>query len=429
MSPVLSRTALIFSALALLTLAACNRGAKNESTTQAAEAKPVRVTSAQAIERKVPVYIQSSGSFVADEKSDVAPLAAGRVAATPVNAGAFVQEGQIIAQLDQSDAKLRLDQAVANQTQAEAMVRQSQSKIGLGPNSTFDPNAVPEVQSALAVYNSALSQAKLARADEKRYANLVATGDVSQSNYEKQRTQAETEEAQAESARKIYEAALNNARQKFQGVSGAEASLAAYRSAVAIAKKAVDDTIIRAPMSGYVSERPVAVGEYVATSSKIATILRVTPIKLFLQISEAEAARVKPGMEVAARVAAYSDRDFPGKVTVIRPAVDPTSRAMTVEVEFPNAGFLLKPGMFATARVLLPEGEQGVFVPTSALLTDTTTASSQVFLIEGGKARVHVVRVGDVDNGMVRVFSGVNAGATVATSNVKDLYDGVAVVN
>jgi multidrug efflux pump subunit AcrA (membrane-fusion protein) len=412
-------------------MSACGRGGagKSDGTAQAAETKPVQVSTATALQKTVPVYIQSSGSFMADETSDVAPPAAGRVSLTPVNAGAFVQEGQVIAQLDQSDAKLRLDQALAAQTQAEAAVRQSQSRIGLGPNSTFDPNSVPEVQSAMAAYNSAASQAKLARADEKRYANLVATGDVSLSNYEKQRTQAESAEAQAESARKQYEAALNNARQNFQSVGGAEASLAGFRSQVAIARKAIEDTIVRAPMSGYVSDRPIAVGEYVSTSSKIATVLRVTPIKLFLQISEAEASRVKPGMGVEARLAAYDNRDFPGKVTVIRPAVDPTSRAMTVEVEFPNAGFLLKPGMFATARVLLPEGEQGIFVPVSALLTDATTASSQVFLIDGSKARAHVVRVGDTDSGMVRVLSGVTAGAKVATSNLKDLYDGVAIVN
>ncbi len=413
-------------------LASCSKsgGANNSSTAQAAAAaKPVRVTTATVLTKKVPVFIQSSGSFVADETSDVAPPAAGRLVSTPVNVGAFVQEGQIIAQLDQSDAKLRLDQAMAAQTQAEAAVRQSQSRIGLAVNTTFDPNVVPEVQAAMAAYNSAAAQAKLAAADEARYAHLVSSGDVSRSNYEKQKTQAETAQAQADSARRTYEASLNNARQNYQGVTGAEASLTGFRSSVAIARKAIEDTIVRAPMSGYVSDRPVAVGEYVSTSTKVATILRVNPIKLFLQISEAEASRTTVGMQAAARLAAYGDREFNGRVTVIRPAIDPTSRAMTVEVQFANPDFTLRPGMFATARVLLPEGEQAMFVPTTSVLMDTNTTSSQVFLIENGKARAKVVRVGETDNGMVRIFSGVSSGATVANSALKELYDGVAVVN
>jgi multidrug efflux pump subunit AcrA (membrane-fusion protein) len=417
-------------ALALVGALSCGKsGGPGGTTAQAAESKPVHVTTASVISREVAVFIQSSGSFVADETSDVAPPAAGRVAATPVNVGAFVTEGQVIAQLDQSDVNLRLQQALAAEAQAEAALRQSQSRIGLGQNSAFDANTVPEVQGAMAAYNSALAQAKLAAADERRYANLVATGDVSQSNYEKQRTQAETAQAQADTARKQYETALNNARQNYQGVSGSEASLAGFRTQVAMARKAIEDTIVRAPMSGYVSDRPVAVGEYVSTTSKIATVLRVTPIKLFLQISEAEAARLHPGMSAAARVSAYGDRDFTGLVTVIRPAVDPTSRALTVEVQFANPDFKLRPGMFATARVALPAGQEGLFVPSTSVLTDTTTASSQIFVIDGGKARAKVVRMGEADGGMVRIMGGATAGTVVATSNLKDLYDGVAVVN
>ena len=420
----------VFTLLALLGAASCGRsGSADGTTAQAAESKPIRVTTTAVISREVAVFIQSSGSFVADETSDVAPPAAGRVVSTPVNVGAFVAQGQVIAQLDQSDANLRLQQALAAEAQAEAALRQSQSRIGLGQNSSFDANTVPEVQGAMAAYNSAQAQAKLAAADEKRYANLVATGDVSQSNYEKQRTQAETAQAQADTARKQYETALNNARQNYQGVSGSEASLAGFRTQVAMARKAIEDTIVRAPMSGYVSERPIAVGEYVSTTSKIATVLRVNPIKLFLQISEAEAARLHIGMSATARVTAYGDREFTGRVTVIRPAVDPTSRALTVEVEFSNGDFMLRPGMFATARVTLPAGEQGLFVPVSSVLTDTTTASSQVFVIDGGKARAKVVRMGETENGQVRILGGTTAGAVVATSNLKDLYDGVPVVN
>jgi hypothetical protein len=84
--------------------------------------------------------------------------------------------------------------------------------------------------------------------------------------------------------------------------------------------------------------------------------------------------------------------------------------------------------MFATARIALPEGEQGLFIPVGSVLTDQTTSSSQVFVVEDGKARAKVVRVGETDGGQIRVLSGVTPGATVATTNLKDLYDSVPVV-
>jgi multidrug efflux pump subunit AcrA (membrane-fusion protein) len=418
----------LFILAAALVAVGCGRSSE-PITTKTAEEKPVKVTVADATTRQVAVYIQSSGSFVADESSDVAPLIAGRIASTPVDVGTFVKEGQVLATLDDSDARLRLQQAQAAQAQSEAALRQSQSRIGATQDPNFDINTVPEVQAAYAAYQSSLSQARLALADAKRYENLVATGDVSRSNYEKQRTAAETAQAQADASKRQYEAALNNAKQNWMAVGGADASLAGARSQVAIARKAVEDAIIRAPMAGYVSERPVAVGEYVATTAKIATILRANPIKLQLQVSESEASRLKPGMSVNARVSAYLDRDFTGRVNVVRPAIDPTSRSLTVEAMFTNPDFKLRPGMFATARIVMPGGEEGVFVPTSAVLTDATTSSSQVFVIENQRAHAKVVRLGETENGVIRVLAGVPGGAKVATGNLKDLFDGVAVLN
>ncbi len=87
------------------------------------------------------------------------------------------------------------------------------------PAAEFDPARVPEVAAAQANYQSAQAQARLAAADAQRYANLVATGDVSRSAYEKARTQQETAEAQANAARQQYEAAVNGARQSYEMIS------------------------------------------------------------------------------------------------------------------------------------------------------------------------------------------------------------------
>jgi len=417
--------------LAALITSGCGKSksveaAKPAATETGAAGQPlVQVVIAEA--RSVAAAVQVTGSFVAKEMSDVAPQAAGRVIETPVDVGAFVQKGQVIAKLEDRDAQLRLDQAVAAEQQAAASVRQSQSRIGLVANQQFDPATVPEVLSAKAAADSAMAQAKQAEADAQRYENLIKTGDVSRTAYEKARTQADTALAQANSARQQYEATLNAARQNYQGVMTAQASLSGSSTQVAIARKALDDTVIRAPFSGYVSARPVAAGQYVALTNKIATVLRITPIKLELQAPEANAAQMKISVPVEARVPGYPDRKFTGTVTAINPAVDPTSRTFTAIAEFPNSDLTLKPGMFATARILLPGSTTGVFVPQKAVITDASTNSSQVFFIRDGRSRVAVVQLGPKEGDQIQILTGITAGMTIAMDHLQDLFDGQTV--
>jgi multidrug efflux pump subunit AcrA (membrane-fusion protein) len=385
------------------------------------------VMTVRAVTRPVAAAVQVTGSFVAKESSDVAPQAAGRVIETPVDVGDFVKQGQLIARLEDRDPRLRLEQAQASEEQAQAAVRQAQSRIGLGAGQQFEAAVVPEVLSAKAAYDSAAAQAKQAEADAQRYENLVKTGDVSRSAYEKARTSADTALAQANSARQQYEATLNGARQNFQGVTGAQASLESMHAQTELARKALEDTLIRAPFAGYVSARPIAAGQYVALTARIATILLITPVKLELQVPELNAPQMKLGAEVEASVPGYPERVFHGKVTGINPAIDTNSRTFTVIAEFANADLAMKPGMFATARILLPGSSMGIFVPRSAVTTDATTSSSQLFFIRDGKARVAVVQLGMIDGDLIQILSGLSADALVATDHLQDLYDGQTV--
>ncbi|HYX42951.1 MAG TPA: biotin/lipoyl-binding protein, partial [Pyrinomonadaceae bacterium] len=136
---------------------------------QAAEAPPVAVTMARATVREVPATIEATGSLAANETSNVAPQTSGQVAYTPVSAGAFVHQGDVIARLNEKDARLRLQQAQAGAQQAAAAVRQAEVRLGLGPNGRFDASAIPEVRSAAAAYQAALAQEQLAEGNAKRY--------------------------------------------------------------------------------------------------------------------------------------------------------------------------------------------------------------------------------------------------------------------
>jgi multidrug efflux pump subunit AcrA (membrane-fusion protein) len=415
-----------FLALIILQLAACGKKKESgEKTIPGADNDPIAVSSAVAQARQVALSVEATGSFIAEESSNVAPLTSGRVTQTPVDVGDRVEKGQIIARLDDSDATLRLQQAKASVEQADAALRQSQAKIGL--TGTFKAEEVPDVQSALASYESAQADAKLAEADARRYDSLVKTGDISRSSYEKQTTLAETAKARANTSKKQYETALNTARQNYQAVASSQAMLASSRAQFAMAQKAVDDTLVRAPISGHITERFISVGEYVSPASRIVTIARANPIKLQLQIPGVDAAKIAVGLRVLARVESFGARDFEGKTTALNPSLDPNSRSMMAEAKFENSKLDLRPGMFSTARVILPATEQAVAAPRAAVLIDPTINSTQVFVLKDGKAHIRVVQIGEEAAGMVRIFSGISAGEVVATSKLQLLYDGAAI--
>lgn len=393
----------------------------------AAEAAPVAITTAKAVAREVPSYIQATGSLIAEESSDVAPQTSGQVVATPVGVGAFVRQGTVIARLNDRDARLRLRQAQASVQQAVAGVRQAEARLGLQPGGNFDASTIPEVRAANADYDQAVAQLRLAQANEKRYRELVETGDVALSVYDQYRTQRDTAQAQVNNARQRLEAAINTARQSNQAIQSAEAGVESARSQAAIAEKAVADTTVRAPYAGYISNRPIAVGEYVTPASIIATLLRTNPIKLSLQAPESTAPFISQGMGVSLEVDAYRGKKFAGQVTAVNPAVDPASRSVTVEAAVENSDNALRSGMFATAQIVRQGGGQSVFVPRSAVLSDPNTQSYRVFVIQGNTAKLRVVQIGAEEGDTMQILSGVNADEVVATSNLQQLFEGAQV--
>ncbi len=413
-------------ALCLIVYALLSGCGKPKASAQPEPVVRVPVKTAPAFVRHVQAAFDETGTFVADESSNIAPAVAGLVTRTPVNVGAFVKEGQIVCELDHRDAQLHLRQVRAQLTEATAAVRQAQVRVGLGAGK-FEETKVPEVAAAQANYESAKALARQAAADAVRYANLVKSGDVSQSAFEKARTQQETAEAQANAGRQQYEAALNATRQSVQAISSSEASLDAVRAQVAQAEKGLADTYIRAPFAGYISARPVAAGEYVALSNTIATLVRIGTVKLQLQTPEQRAAKAKVGMSVLARVSAYADRDFSGQVSALNPAIDPNSRVFILEAKFSNGDGALRPGMFATARVLLPGGEDAVYVPRQAIVRDKTTDSNLVYIVDHGHVRARVVLTAAEDGDSVRIASGLTGNEKVVTSNQAQLFDGAEV--
>jgi multidrug efflux system membrane fusion protein len=132
-------------------------------------------------------------------------------------------------------------------------------------------------------------------------------------------------------------------------------------------------------------------------------------------------------MPVRAEVSAYPGTFFEGAVSARNVAIDPNSRAMTIEVTFRNRDSRLAPGMFGNAEVLLPATARAMYVPQQAVQPFANGESSVVYVIEGETARVRIVQPAPAEDGLVRIDTGIQAGAVVAVSNLDKLFDGAAV--
>jgi multidrug efflux pump subunit AcrA (membrane-fusion protein) len=424
--------ALIIAASVLLSgcgyFSSSNGRSANANTNASEQTDPVvAITVGRTESREVPAVIQATGSLVADESSNVAPKIAGKVADIGVNVGDFVTQGDLIAKIDERDAKLELATAQAEVKQAVAAVRQAEARLGLGPNGKFNASSIPEVRAANANYQLALAELKQAEANEKRYRDLVETGDVALIAYEQFRTTRDTARAKANNAKEQLDATANTARQNNEAIRSAEANVEAAQTQVATAQQAIVDTVIRAPFAGYISERQVAVGEFVSTATVIVTLLRTNPIKIQIQVAEADVPTVSIGRGVSIEVDAYRGRRFSGTVTSINPAVDAISRSAVVEASIDNSGNELRTGMFATARINKEGGSTGVFVPKAAINNHQATQSFRAFVIVEGVARLRVIQLGSEEGDMTQILSGLNADEIVATSNLDELYEGARV--
>lgn len=413
-----SQRYLKFAALAALLFAvvvwstACrSRANGKEETPAAATPAAVEVSTATAIKRELPRFFEATGSLAGDQQTDVAPQTAGKVVAVGVDIGSPVRRGQMLVRLDDAELKLRVEQAAAQVEQAKANVRQAEARIGLRPGQTFDPNRVSEVVAARVTY-------ELAEKNLKRAERLVESGDVSQSFFDEQRTR-------RDQLREQYEVALAQARQNYAAVQVARTNVANAEAALALARTNLAYAVIPAPIDGYVSERTADLGEYVSPQQKVATLVRTNPLRIRIDIPEQAIAEVQVGQSVSVTTSAWPDRNFSGRVARIAPNVSAESRTLTVEAEIDNSSGALKPGQFATVRILQPRAEPAVLVPSRAVATEAGV--SRVFVIKDGHAEQRIVQTGQTEGDLIEIKNGVAADEQVATSNIEMLSDGVAV--
>jgi RND family efflux transporter MFP subunit len=341
--------------------------------------------------------LRLTGSLNADEQSSVASNTSGIAAEVFVDRGSIVKKGDVLVQIDPTDAKNKLAEGLA-------LIDELKARLGIGDSlDGFDPADQPEVRIAKA--SADLATSNLKRATEMHTGHAIST-----EAYDRSRTECEL-------ALQHYRQSLFQIKQVFQSYKTATTKLA-------ILEKAVADTTVRAPFDGWVAEKLVAVGEQISSgmqATEVVTLVRIDPLRLALTVSQQDIGCIQAGQAVRFRVDSFPGQVFTGTVQFIAPVVTNDTRSMVVEAVVPNPDGALRPGLFATAELELPQKGAEIFVPLGAV--QRTGEVARVFVVRDGMAREQVVSLGDTMKGKIQVKSGLTA-KDVLVADPDQVHDG-----
>jgi HlyD family secretion protein len=330
--------------------------------------------------------LSAAGYVASKRRSIIAPLIPGRLVEVAVEEGEAVQEGQVLARLDDRDARVALQRA-------EAEVRAAQARLA-----------------------AAQAQERNARRTEARTQRLAREGVIPRSQLQDVQTAARAAEAE---------------------LRGAEAQLTAIRRALEAARLQLSHTVVRAPFAGTVARKLADEGAVLAPAALeqanlggIVELVDLRALEVQAEVSEEQLSRVESGQPALVFLDAFPDRVFRARAGTVRPAIDRSKATAQVKVEFlsPPEGAL--PDMGAKVSFLSEElspeavaaNEQELRVPASAVVTEEGQAT--VWVVEDGRLSRQPVRVGERLGDEVVLEAGPPPGTQVVLAPEPRLRDG-----
>ena len=372
--------------MAALFLTAC-KSDYQASTRQggAAQAKaPRQVKTAVVAETPFGETVTANGTLAAFDQTTVSVKVPGRVRMISVDLGSVVTRGQVIAQVDSEDYRLRVQQS-------EASLAQARARLGLAPDGT-DDRVDPEQTATVRQARAMLDEAKHNRDRAER---LVEQGVIAKAEFD-------TANATFKVAEGRYQDAYEEIRNR-QGI------LAQRRSELALARQQLKDTAVIAPLDGIVQEKRTSVGEYLAAGAPVVNIVRMDPLRLRAEIPERESHTVHTGQDV--RVSVEGDASvYVGKIMRLSPVIAEQNRMLVVEADVRNNG-KLRPGSFAHAEIVTNDAKMAVTVPNNAIVT--FAGIEKVIVVQNGKAVEKPITTGRRSPEFTEIVAGISVGEKV----------------
>src|SRR5437879_7416016 len=331
--------------------------------------------------------LNASGYVTPRRRATVAAKITGRVTSVLFDEGVRVREGQVLATLDDSDAKRALDAAKADRDAAQATITDYEVQL---KNAEITLHRAQALQAAGVQTQEALDNARTA-----------------------------TDSLKAKIALSKQQVAAAEAR-------------------IQEAQQNVDNTVIRAPFAGIVVSKDAQVGEMVSpisagggfTRTGIATIVDMNSNEIEVDVNEAYIARVVPGQAVTAVLDAYPEWQIPSQVRTVIPSADRQKATVKVRISFIKLDPRILPDMGVKVTFLSEEKHKskspgdsaaGVLIPESALREDG--GKKIVFLLKDNRAERRAVIVGNTRGGDAEIIGGLTPGDTVIVKGPADLRD------
>src|SRR5256714_707705 len=378
---------------------ACKSDYPASGKTADGKSAPHQVRTVKVAEIPIGETVTVNGNLAAYDQTTVGMKVPGRLQTINVDLGSVVRKGQVIAQLEQQDYKLRVQQA-------EAGLAQARARLGLSPDGA-DDRVTAEETGTVRQAKAVLEDAKLKR---DRAAKLVQQGITPRAEYD-------TVDSE-------YKVALSRYQDGLEEIRNRQGLLAQRRSELALAKQQLADTFVYSPLDGVVQEKKASAGEYLAAGAPVVSVVRIDPLRLRVDVPEREAHSIRLGQSV--RVTLEGDPDsYLGYIKRLSPTISEQNRVLSVEADVRNNG-RLRPGAFVKAEIVTNQTNTAVTVPPSALVT--FAGIDKVIIVENGKALEKTVTVGRRGSDWIEIKAGVNPGQSVVL-DPGNLQSGQSVVS
>jgi len=373
------------------------------------------------------------GQLVAFETTPIHAKIAGYVRDVSVNIGYEVKKGQVLAELwvpeveaDLQEKRAAVEQSQAKKVQAEAAVKVAQSAV------TSAEAKLTEVRAAIKRVEADLTRWQQEyRRVEQLFNERAQTGTLLDETRNKlQSADAARDETRAKV--RSAEASLSEAKSELDkarsDVLAAAASIEVARSEARHAEAMLGYARIEAPFDGVITRRNVDTGHLTRAGSEAAPLFiaaRTDIITIAVDIPETYSTDVNPGDHALVKLQAMKGRSVEGKVTRTAWALDPKTRTIRTEIDIPNPGGKLRPGLYAYATVVVEEHKDVLTVPTTAVFAEKDKAFCVV--VADGKATRKPIETGLSDGTRTEVVSGLGGGEAVVKANAASLVEGQSV--
>ncbi len=417
----------------------CHRQAAKPTSTAADSTDAVdRVTAGKPVRKSLTLSTTQPGRIEAFEAAPLYPKLAGYVQQVLVDIGDSVQKDQLLIKLSIPEMLDEVKQMEALVAQADADVSQAEAAVKAAEAAVSVAEA--KVAQAQAGVVRAAGEYERWQAEHARMKELASGGSVTEKLVDETLNQLRASEAAREEAAatvKSAEASLRAAHANVQKSRADAVAAGAHRQVasanLARAKTMLDYTEIKAPFKGVVTQRNVDTGHYVHPVSGGATepllvIEHTDKVRVFVDVPEMEAPLVDAGDHpdtAVVRVQALGDKGINGAVTRTSRSLNASNRSLRVEIDLPNSGGILRPGMYANVDILLDKRENVLTLPTTAIVRDG--GLTYCCCIEAGKIDRRKIELGLRSGGEVEVRSGLDADQVVVLARADSLKPGQAV--